>query len=85
MGRILLIIQVAIALFVVGWFLKLLNKMPGEIYQLRELREEKPDLFWAECLSYCFTWAICLILMAVFVVPFAMQIVGGWSKIIELF
>lgn len=81
--RFVLIIQIFFAFVVLGWFLHLLNKCPGEISHLRGLREDKPDLFWAECLSYCITWAICLVLMGVLVVPFAIQMVDGWSKIGE--
>lgn len=77
------IIKLVIAFVIAGWFLHLLNKCPGEIYRLKELREEKPDLFWAEFMSYCLTWIICLVLVAVLVVPFAMQMVSGWKQIGE--
>ena len=77
MGRILLMIQIAIAFVIAGWFFHLLNKCPGEICRLKELREEKPDLFWGECIPYVLAWAICLALVFLFVVPFAIQMVDG--------
>ncbi|MBZ0257862.1 hypothetical protein K8I31_17495 [bacterium] len=61
----------------------MLNKCPGEISHLRALREEKPDLFWAEFMSSCLTWIVCLALVGVFVVPFAIQMVSGWKQIVE--
>ncbi len=79
-----LLVNFIVAVVIVGWFFTLLNKSPGEISRIKALREERPDLFWGEFLSYALTWGICLVLMVVLVAPLAIQMVDGWGKISEL-